>query len=143
MTLTEKQQHLAGRFAFIDDPQERLSMVIDQAKNRPGLSAADRSEAHRVQGCVSVVWLVGETRDGRCYYRADAESPLVRGLLTVLCEFFSGATPAEIAASDADPLAALELTHNLSPTRRHGLASARATIQAFAQRQLSNPDSAP
>ena len=36
----------------------------------------------------------------------------------------------------ADPLAALDLTKNLSPTRRNGLASARATIRAFAEKNL-------
>jgi cysteine desulfuration protein SufE len=57
----------------------------------------------------------------------------VKGLLAFLCEFFSGATPAEILVSDADPLDSLGLAKNLSPTRRHGLASARATIRAFAE----------
>lgn len=92
----------------------------------------DRKEAHRVQGCVSVVWLVGELRDGRCWYRSDAESPVVRALVVFLCDFFSGFTPAEIAAQDTDPLDALGVARNLSPTRRNGLNAARAAIRNFA-----------
>ena len=41
----------------------------------------ERVDANRVRGCVSVVWLVGEIREERCYFRGDAESPVVRGLV--------------------------------------------------------------
>jgi cysteine desulfuration protein SufE len=138
VTLAEKQQQLAADLAIIDDVQERLAAVVDRAKKRPPFPAAERTDEFRVRGCVSVVYLAG-TIDaaGRCQFRCDADSPLVRGLVVLLCDFFSGATPAEIMASDADPLAALALTKNLSPTRQNGLASARAAIRAFAAAHLA------
>lgn len=120
---------------MIDDPQERLSILVERTRTQPPLPSGDRIDANRVAGCVSTVWIVGEYRDGKCYFRADAESPVVRGLVGFLCEFFSGFPPAAIVATDPDPLEALGLTRNLSPTRRNGLASARAAIRAFAARQ--------
>lgn len=133
MTLAEKQRQLVDDLAIIDDPQERLGAVVDRARRLPPLPDTARTDAHRVRGCISTVWLLGEVNNGICTFRCDADSPLVRGLVALLCEFFSGATPAEIAASDADPLEALGLLRNLSPTRRNGLSSARATIRAFAE----------
>ncbi len=137
MTLAEKQAQLTDTLALIPDAQERLAVVVDRAKKLPPLSAPERSDANLVRGCVSRVHLAGELRDGRCYFRADADSPLVRGLVALLCEFFSGATPAEIVASDADPLAELGLIRNLSPTRQNGLAAVRAAIRAFARAQTN------
>lgn len=136
VTLAEKQQHLADTLALIPDAQERLATVVDRARKLPSLAATERTDATRVRGCVSQVYLVSELRDGRCHFRADADSPLVRGLVALLCEFFSDLTPAEIAAADIDPLAELGLLKNLSPTRQNGLASARAAIRTFAQQQL-------
>ena len=133
MTLTEKQQQLTSDLAIIEDPQERLGAVIDRAKRLPVLPAAERTEEHRVRGCVSQVWVLGELRDGACQFRCDADGPLVRGLVAFLCEFFSGGTPAEIAASNADPLEALGLMRNLSPTRHNGLAAVRARIRELAE----------
>ena len=134
MPLTRKLQQLVEDLAVLDDPQERLGLVVDRAKNLPSLPPEERVEANRVRACISVVWLVGELREGRCYFRGDAESPVVRGLVALLCEFFSGFTPAAIAASDVDPLATLGLAPHLTPTRRNGLSAARATIRAFAQK---------
>lgn len=122
----------------VDDPQERLSILVDRARHLPVLPPEERTDAHRVPGCVSIVWLVGEYRDGCCYFRCDAESPMVRGLVAFLCEFFSGVSPQAILAADPDPLEALGLARNLSPTRRNGLNSARAAIRAFAAKQVAN-----
>ena len=103
----------------------------------PPLEAKDRVDANRVRGCVSVVWLAGECAAGRCFFRAEAESPVVRGLVIFLCDFFNGAPVAEIAQTDIDPLGTLGLVQNLSPTRRNGLVAARNAITAFAESSLS------
>lgn len=132
MTLAEKQQQLVADYGIIDDPQERLAAVVDQARRRPPLPDAERTEDHRVKGCISLAWVVGETRDGRCYFRSDADSPLVRGLLVLLCDFYSGATPAEIVTVEPALLEELGLSRNLSPTRLNGLRSVRAKIREFA-----------
>jgi cysteine desulfuration protein SufE len=139
MTLLEKQQRLIAELSVFEDPHELLTAVVDRSKKAPPLPAELRTAAHRVPGCVSVVWLVCAVRDGRCHFRADAESPMVRGLVILLADFFDGAPTEEIAASNADPLEALDLTRNLSPTRRNGLAATRAAIQAFARNAAADP----
>lgn len=133
MTLAARQQQLIEDFLLIENSQERLSAVVDRARRLKPLSETERTDAHRVPGCVSQVWLVSELRDGRCHFRCDAEGPLVKGFVALLCEFFTDAPPAEIAASTTDPLAALGLLENLSPTRQNGLAAVRAAIKSFAQ----------
>lgn len=143
MPLDEKLAQLAEDLAPFDDVQERLGYLVDRAKRVPPLAANERIDAHRVRGCVSVVWLVGEVRDGRCGFRFDADSPIVRGLLALLCEFYQGSPPAEIAACEVDPLEALGLLQSLSPTRRNGLTSARATIRTFARTACEGRDDHP
>jgi len=130
-------QRLRDDLAWSDDPQERLSAIVDRARRQPPLPAAERTDANRVRGCVSVVWLVGEIREGRCYFRGDAESPVVRGLVVCVCDFFSGTPVAEVAASTIEPLDELAVTRHLSPTRRNGLAAVRHAIRAFAQQQAT------
>lgn len=143
MFLADKLQQLISDYAVLEDPQERLAAVVDRARRIPALPAGDRTDANRVRGCVSVVWIISELRDGRCFFRSDAESPVVRGLVAFLCDFFSGAPGAAIDAFDRDPLEALDLVRNLSPTRRNGLAAARRAIQAFARHAAATDRSSP
>lgn len=143
MRLNARQQTLLEELALCADPQERLAGLVDRARRRPRLPDADRTPAHRVPACSSSVWLVSEARAGRCTFRVDADSPVVRGLVTLLADFYSDALATEIAASDADPLATLDLLRTLTPTRQRGLAAVRAAMKAFAHQQLSTPPADP
>ncbi len=132
VTLAEKQQQMIDDLLLIEDAQERLAAVVDRAKRRPPLPEAERNEANRVKGCISAAWVVGEMRDGRCHFRSDADSPLVRGLVTLLCDFYSDATPADIATTEPELFDKTGLARSLSPTRLNGLRSVRAQIRNFA-----------
>lgn len=134
--MTSAQRQLLDDFLLIENAQERLAAVVDRARRLAPLPAELRTEAQRVTGCISQVWLVAELRDGRGHFRCDADGPLVKGLVAFLCAYHEGATRAEIVSDDADPLAELGLLDNLSPTRRNGLAAVQATIRDFAERHL-------
>lgn len=133
MSFNAQQQSLLEELSLLDDPQERLAAAVDRIRRRPALGAEERRPEFRVRGCISQVWLIATLADGRCHFRADGDSPLVRALVLLLVDFFDGSTPTEILALAADPLEQLGLTRQLSPTRRNGLAAVRAAIRAFAE----------
>jgi cysteine desulfuration protein SufE len=137
VTLPEKQQSIIDDLSVIENVQERLGVVVDQARARPPLPATERTDVNRVRGCVSLAWIVGELRGGRCHFRSDADSPLVRGLLTLMCDFYTDAPPAEVASVEPRLFEELGLTHSLSPTRQNGLRSVRAKIRDFAAQALA------
>ncbi len=132
MTLVEKQQQLIGDYSLIEDSQERLGAIVDRARRLPPLPENERTDANRVKGCISQAWVSAQLVDGRCQFRTDADSPLVRGLLTLMTDLYNGATPAEVAALEPVLIEALGLDKNLSPTRLNGLRSVRAKIRDFA-----------
>jgi len=132
VTLAEKQQQLIADYAIIEDAQERLAAIVDGARRSPPLAATERTENNRVRGCISQAWIVAEQREGLCYFRSDADSPLVRGLLKLLCDLYSDAFPREIATTEPMLYEALGLARNLSPTRLNGLRSVRAKIREYA-----------
>lgn len=123
---------LAAEFdLFADDWEERIRYVIDLGRELEPLTEAERSDANKVRGCASQVWLVSErSPDGRLVFRGDSDAHLVRGLIAVVLRLYSGRTPAEILASD--PQAAFErlgLKGALSTQRANGLASMMARIR--------------
>jgi cysteine desulfuration protein SufE len=135
MSPSFKQQDLISRFRLIEDMHERLAAITTRGKKWPSVDDADRADANLVPGCSSRVWLIGEMREGRCHFRMDADSHLVKGLAALLCEIYEGGAPADVAATEPELAEALGLDRMLSPTRLNGLASIRATIRSFAERQ--------
>src|SRR4051812_382401 len=93
---------LIDEFDLLGDWEERYRHVIDLGKTLAPLSDAERSDANKVRGCASQVWLVTEREpDGRLSFRGDSDAHIVRGLIALLLRLYSGRTAAEITAFDA------------------------------------------
>jgi cysteine desulfuration protein SufE len=112
-------------FALLGDWEERYRHVIDLGRDLAPLTEAERSEANKVRGCASQVWLVTEPGEARTLkFRGDSDAHIVRGLIAILMELYSGRTPAAILAFDAKAaLTRLGLTEALSRQRSNGLFS--------------------
>ena len=131
MTVSEKQSHLIEDLRIIEDVQERLSALVSRAAKR-SVPAEAKVDAHRVQGCVSSVWLVPSIENGVCHFAFDADSPMVKGLVGLVCEVYEGGAPSDVATTALALWEPLGFHKLLSPTRMNGLAAVQAKIQAFA-----------
>ena len=132
MTLAEKKQELIDDLSLLPSAQDRLMYVVDRAKKSPALPEELRNAETRVEGCLSNLWFIPEYKDGKCYFRVDADSHIVRGIAVVLAEFYSGHPPAEILQNDPAFLSTVGITQHLSPNRRNGLSRLWDKIRGFA-----------
>jgi cysteine desulfuration protein SufE len=122
-TMTEELEELADELDFLGDWEDRYRHIIDLGRELAPLTDAERSEANKVRGCASQVWLVVEPgSEARLRFRGDSDAHIVRGLVAILLRLYSDRTPAEILAFDA-PAATqrLGLTGALSGQRANGL----------------------
>ena len=126
---------LAAEFELLGDWEERYRYVIDLGRDLAPLTDAERSEANKVRGCASQVWLVTEPRaGGMLRFRGDSDAHIVRGLIAILLRLYSGRRAAEISAFDAKAaLDKLGLSGALSAQRSNGLASMVARIRRDAE----------
>ena len=132
MTLAEKKQELIDDLSLLPSAQDRLMYVVDRAKKSPALPEELRNAETRVEGCLSNLWFIPEYKEGKCYFRVDADSHIVRGIAVVLAEFYSGHPPAEILQNDPAFLSTVGITQHLSPNRRSGLSRLWEKIRGFA-----------
>jgi cysteine desulfuration protein SufE len=116
---------LAEDFDLLGGWEEQLEYVLDLGKALPPLPDSEKTEANRVQGCASRVWLVTDPQaDGTVDFRAESDGHISRGNVALLLKLYSGRTPAEILAFDAKAaLDRLGLPAALTPQRSNGLNS--------------------
>ena len=122
---------LADEFELLGDWEERYRYVIELGRGLAPLSDAERSEANKVRGCASQVWLVTEPEaDGSVVFRGDSDAHIVSGLIAVLLRLYSGRAAADIVTFDAKAaLDRLGLSDALSSQRSNGLKAMVARIQ--------------
>ena len=127
---------IASDFELLDDWEDRYRYVMELGRELPALSDAERTDANKVRGCASQVWLVTEIDplSKAMTFRGDSDAHIVKGLVAILLTVMNGKTADEIAA--ADPLAVfagLGLKEHLTPQRSNGLASMVARIKTDAR----------
>ncbi len=122
---------LVEEFDLLGDWEERYRYVIDLGRELAPLSEAERSEANKVRGCASQVWLVTEPQhNGTLVFRGDSDAHIVKGLIAILLRLYSGRAPAEIIAFNAKAaIDKLGLSGALSSQRSNGLAAMVQRIQ--------------
>ena len=123
---------MTAELAVFKNSQERFAHVVRRGREFPGLSPDLKVDAHRLDGCLARVWLIAEFDEGRCWFRVDSDSAIVKGIAVILCELYSGLPPAEILAGDPAFLEQVGLSQHLTPNRRDSLGRIWKYIQAFA-----------
>src|ERR1700741_3559055 len=98
-------EEIIDNFAVLDDWDDRYRYLIELGRELPPLAEAAHSEANKVQGCASQVWLDTKVRrDGNQpvpTFAGDSDAHIVRGLIAVLFAIFSGKPARDILAADA------------------------------------------
>jgi cysteine desulfuration protein SufE len=96
---------IAANFELLEDSSDRLEYLIELGRLAEPLPPAKKTEANRVRGCASQVWL--DTRidesDGRTVLRfhGDSDAIITRGIVALIAAIFDARTPEEIGRTDA------------------------------------------
>jgi cysteine desulfuration protein SufE len=127
-------------FALLDDWEDRYRYVIELGRGLAPLPDALRTDANKVRGCASQVWLASTARPPRpgaapaLAFQGDSDAHIVRGLIAILFALYQDRTPEEILATDARAMfAELGLQEHITPQRSNGFFSMVERIRSDAR----------
>jgi len=136
-------EEIIENFALLDEWDDRYRYLIELGRNLEALPERDRSEANKVQGCASQVWLATTLQpDGPAgpvlQFKGDSDAHIVRGLIAILFALFSGRHAREILGTDAvATFERLGLREHLTPQRSNGFRSMVERIRSDARAALA------
>ena len=135
-------ENILADFQFLDDWEDRYRYVIELGRALPPLPEAARTEANKVRGCASQVWLATEVNGAGAapclIFKGDSDAHIVRGLIAILFAIYSGRCADEIVRIDVQGVfRRLGLAEHLTPQRSNGFASMVERIRADARGAMS------
>ena len=122
-TIAATEQEIIEDFSLFDSWDDKYEYIIDLGKKLPELEAEYKTDVNKVRGCQSTVWLVGFYQDGKLFFKADSDSTIVKGLVSMLVKVLSGHTPDEIIGAKLGFIQEIGMTTHLAQTRSNGLLS--------------------
>lgn len=117
---------------MFDDDLEKYEYIIDLGKALPKLKDDLKDDSFLVEGCTSKVWLIPGFLEGKIQFKADSNSSIVKGLVSILLNIFNSSTPQEILNFNFEELNRLNLSEIISPTRQNGVYSMIKKIKFYA-----------
>jgi cysteine desulfuration protein SufE len=130
-------------FELLEEWDDRYRYLIELGRALPALPETARTDANKVQGCASQVWLATSIKPNGASgpvldFEGDSDAHIVRGLIAVLFALFSGKGAKDILSTDAIALfQKLGLREHLTPQRSNGFRSMVERIRRDANAALS------
>jgi len=132
-TGSEALDRMVERLGSTSDPKRRYEYVLWLAKKLEPMPAEQQSEAIKVKGCVSQVFVQGRLDQGLMRWQGDSDALITKGLLALLIQGLDGLTPEQVQTLDPAFIAATGLQASLTPSRANGFLNILRTMQQQAR----------
>jgi cysteine desulfuration protein SufE len=131
-TIAAIEEEIVEEFALFDSWDDKYEYIIDLGKKLPPLEDRYKLDENRVRGCQSTVWLVADYTNGKVYFKAESDSVIVKGLISMLIRVLSGQTTDAIINAKLEFIQRIGMTTHLAQTRSNGLLSMVKQMKNFA-----------
>ncbi|MBP5615579.1 MAG: SufE family protein [Alphaproteobacteria bacterium] len=129
----ENLETLIENFAFLESWEDKYQYLIELGEQLEPLPDNLKTDAFKVAGCQSEVWLVPSMQDKKFCFRADSDAIMVKGIISILLAVYHQKNITEIKNIEVEKIFdKLGLEEHLSPSRRNGMRSMVDKIRFYA-----------
>lgn len=138
-SIEAREREIVEEFALFDDWMGRYEYLIDLGKSLPMIEEQYKTDAYKIKGCQSQVWVKPELRDDLIHFTGDSDALITKGLVALLVRVLDGQPPRAVADARFGFLDQIGMQEHLSPTRKNGLASMVQQMRRFAEAYAGTP----
>lgn len=133
MTIQETQQEIVKDFSLLDGDLEMSVMyLMELGQKLPSLPPQDRVDENIIKGCQSKVWLTADVTNDLLYFKADSNTAVTKGLVSLLIRIFNGHLPDEILSSELWFMQKIGMDRFIGTQRSNGFASMIKQMKNYA-----------
>lgn len=132
MNLEKKVANIKEDLDFFEDELQKYEYIIDLGKKLETLEEEHKTPLNIVHGCTSQVWLVCEEKDGKLFFKGTSDAIIVKGLIYIILEIFSGIEKQTLKEVDMDIVYELGLSEVITPNRQSGVIGMIKKIKEYA-----------
>ena len=131
--IKKRQEEIIEEFAMLDgDMEMALNYVMDLGAELITFPEEERREENIVKGCQSKVWLIASLEDGRLQYKADSNTAITKGLVSLLVRVFDQASPEDIIGAEIYFPSQIGMDRFIGTQRSNGFAAMIKQMKLYA-----------
>lgn len=131
-TIEEVQNEIIEEFSMLDgDMEMTIGYVMELGETLDTLEETKKTEDNIVKGCQSKVWLDAELKDNKILFKADSNTAITKGLVSILVRILSGRTPKEIVDADLFFIDKIGLNRFIGTQRSNGFGAMMKQMKIY------------
>lgn len=133
MGIKEIQEEIIEEFAILEGNMEMCNFyIMELGQKMPELALEHQTEDNIVKGCQSKVWLLANLEDGKVVYKADSNTAITKGLVSLLVRILSGQRPEDIINADLFFINQIGMDRFIGTQRSNGFAAMIKQMKLYA-----------
>ncbi len=127
------QKEITEEFSILGNDMESIIFyIMELGQKLEPLDDKFKKEENLIKGCQSKVWLIAKEKDGRLLLKADSNTDITRGLISLLIRVLSGQKLEEIINTDLYFINEIGMHKVIGSQRSNGLAAMIKQIKLYA-----------
>jgi cysteine desulfuration protein SufE len=133
MTINQIQDQIISDFSLLDgDMEMTVFYIMELGQKLPEMPESEKTEENIVKGCQSKVWLTASLNNNRIHFRADSNTAITKGLVSLLARIFNGQTPDDILKADLYFMNRIGMDRFIGTQRSNGFAAMIKQMKLYA-----------
>tara|TARA_Y100000813_G_C24001726_1_gene276153 strand:+ start:213 stop:644 length:432 start_codon:yes stop_codon:yes gene_type:complete len=121
-SIQEVQNKIIEEFSMLDgDMEMTIGYVMELGETLEPLEEEQKTDDNIVKGCQSKVWLDAKPNGDKIHFKADSNTAITKGLVSILVRILSDRTPQEIVDADLFFIDKVGLNRFIGTQRSNGL----------------------
>lgn len=132
-SIKDIQDEIVAEFEILgDDKESTIFYIMELGASLGAFPEEERKEENIIKGCQSKVWLIADEQDGKINYKADSNTDITKGLISLLLRVLNNRKPEEILNAELDFVSRIGMGSIIGSQRSNGLASMIKQIKLYA-----------
>jgi cysteine desulfuration protein SufE len=132
-SINEVQDEIIDEFSILgDDRESTVFYIMELGNNLEPLEEIYKIDSNLIKGCQSKVWLETEFSNDRLILKADSNTDITKGLISLLIRVLSGHTLDDIINANLYFIEKIGMHKVIGSQRSNGLASMIKQIKLYA-----------
>ncbi len=132
-SMTEIQNEIIEEFSFLgDDRESTVFYIMELGQKLPAMDEQYKIEENIIKGCQSKVWLTARLDGNRLIYRADSNTEITKGLISLLIRVLSGQTVDAILNAELYFIERIGMGQIIGSQRSNGLLAMIKQMKLYA-----------
>jgi cysteine desulfuration protein SufE len=131
--IEEIQDEIIEEFSFLgEDRESTIFYIMELGQKLPELEEKYKVEQNIIKGCQSKVWLTADLEGNRIIYKADSNTEITKGLISLLIRVLSGQKIDDILNANLDFIQKIGMGQIIGSQRSNGLVAMIKQMKLFA-----------